>query len=178
MDLKKLSRIQDSAVQRVKDSMEEWTRDEAPEELQPLFDKFDEWSEQGYADGYSLYKDENGEVVLEEVFVDQTVYDDVNEFMSKAGYENTDNWSTHDSEFTSWKKKEVIEDSVDSLKKKVKEWDFCELRKKKDGTVVYTEDSDVEESHVDEVREEMEKLGYKEVDTDNHHDTYYYYYQK
>lgn len=45
------------------------------------------------------------------------------------------------------------------------------------GMVVYGE-SDVEESHADDVKKYMEEIGYEEVDTDNHHDTWYQYFKK
>lgn len=45
------------------------------------------------------------------------------------------------------------------------------------GMIVYGE-SDVEESHADDVKKYMEEIGYEEVDTDNHHDTWYQYFKK
>lgn len=48
---------------------------------------------------------------------------------------------------------------------------------KEDGFIVYAE-SDVEESHSDDVKKFFEEKGYEEVDTDNHHDTWYQYFQK
>lgn len=97
------------SFEKVTDSFEDLS-DEEEKEFESIRGKFDEWVENGDADGYDLLK--NGEeIIFEEAFVNNCHGEDVVKMMEKLGYQNTDDWSKHDSVYYSFKKK--VTDSVD-----------------------------------------------------------------
>lgn len=97
------------SFEKVTDSFEDLS-DEEEKEFESIRGKFDEWEENGDADGYDLLK--NGEeIIFEEAFVNNCHGEDVVKMMEKLGYQNTDDWSKHDSVYYSFKKK--VTDSVD-----------------------------------------------------------------
>lgn len=101
------------SFEKVSDSFEDLS-DEEEKEFESIRGKFDEWVENGDADGYDLLK--NGEeIIFEEVFVNNCHGEDVVKMMEKLGYQNTDDWSKHDSVYYSFKKK--VTDSDDELER-------------------------------------------------------------
>lgn len=101
------------SFEKVSDSFEDLS-DEEEKEFESIRGKFDEWVENGDADGYDLLK--NGEeIIFEEAFVNNCHGEDVVKMMEKLGYQNTDDWSKHDSVYYSFKKK--VTDSDDELER-------------------------------------------------------------
>lgn len=101
------------SFEKVTDSFEDLS-DEEEKEFESIRGKFDEWVENGDADGYDLLK--NGEeIIFEEDFVNNCHGEDVVKMMEKLGYQNTDDWSKHDSVYYSFKKK--VTDSDDELER-------------------------------------------------------------
>lgn len=101
------------SFEKVIDSFEDLS-DEEEKEFESIRGKFDEWVENGDADGYDLLK--NGEeIIFEEAFVNNCHGEDVVKMMEKLGYQNTDDWSKHDSVYYSFKKK--VTDSDDELER-------------------------------------------------------------
>lgn len=101
------------SFEKVTDSFEDLS-DEEEKEFESIRGKFDEWVENGDADGYDLLK--NGEeIIFEEAFVNNCHGEDVVKMMEKLGYQNTDDWSKHDSVYYSFKKK--VTDSDDELER-------------------------------------------------------------
>lgn len=101
------------SFEKVTDSFEDLS-DEEEKEFASIRGKFDEWVENGDADGYGLLK--NGEeIIFEEAFVNNCHGEDVVKMMEKLGYQNTDDWSKHDSVYYSFKKK--VTDSDDDLER-------------------------------------------------------------
>lgn len=101
------------SFEKVTDSFEDLS-DEEEKEFESIRGKFDEWVENGDADGYNLLK--NGEeIIFEEAFVNNCHGEDVVKMMEKLGYQNTDDWSKHDSVYYSFKKK--VTDSDDELER-------------------------------------------------------------
>lgn len=101
------------SFEKVTDSFEDLS-DEEEKEFESIRGKFDEWAENGDADGYDLLK--NGEeIIFEEAFVNNCHGEDVVKMMEKLGYQNTDDWSKHDSVYYSFKKK--VTDSDDELER-------------------------------------------------------------
>lgn len=101
------------SFEKVNDSFEDLS-DEEEKEFESIRGKFDEWVENGDADGYDLLK--NGEeIIFEEAFVNNCHGEDVVKMMEKLGYQNTDDWSKHDSVYYSFKKK--VTDSDDELER-------------------------------------------------------------
>lgn len=101
------------SFEKVTDSFEDLS-DEEEKEFESIRGKFDEWVENGDADGYDLLK--NGEeIIFEEDFVNNCHGEDVVKMMEKLGYRNTDDWSKHDSVYFSFKKK--VTDSDDELER-------------------------------------------------------------
>lgn len=101
------------SFEKVSDSFEDLS-DEEEKEFESIRGKFDEWVENGDADGYDLLK--NGEeIIFEEAFVNNCHGEDVVKMMEKLGYQNTDYWSKHDSVYYSFKKK--VTDSDDELER-------------------------------------------------------------
>lgn len=101
------------SFEKVTDSFEDLS-DEEEKEFESIRGKFDEWVDNGDADGYDLLK--NGEeIIFEEAFVNNCHGEDVVKMMEKLGYQNTDDWSKHDSVYYSFKKK--VTDSDDELER-------------------------------------------------------------
>lgn len=102
------------SFKKVTDSFEDLS-DEEEKEFESIRGKFDEWVENGDADGYDLLK--NGEeIIFEEAFVNNCHGEDVVKMMEKLGYQNTDDWSKHDSVYYSFKKKVTDSDELERAK--------------------------------------------------------------
>lgn len=101
------------SFEKVTDSFEDLS-DEEEKEFESIRGKFDEWVENGDADGYDLLKNRE-EIIFEEAFVNNCHGEDVVKMMEKLGYQNTDDWSKHDSVYYSFKKK--VTDSDDELER-------------------------------------------------------------